>query len=894
MDVLSRDFKSMASGRRCRATAAGVLVASLSLISPAFSQTAATDYFHQIAELIGTDGAFEFGGAVAISGDGNTLVVGASTTTVGDHSRQGAAFVFIRQNKSWTLAGELTAADGQAADFFGGSVAISYDGATVIVGATDADQFDGAPGGGAAYVFVRPDAGWTSSGQYAAKLTNSDGVELDYLGSAVALSGDGSIAVVGATKNRSGVLDPKGKPLPPSPGSAYLYVKPLAADGGWGTLNHLFETAELTSSDGATDDAFGASVAIANDGSRVIVGAPEHNARRGEVYLFLEPNDPLRGWAANTRPQETNRLIAADAESGDEFGTSVATDLDAAAVAAGAPGKFFRKGAAYLFSSTFHEWAPGSVVTETARLSAPDGGSCDSFGSAVAIEADGRTVLVGAPDEHAQLLGDPGRCDLAILGPGGVYIFKEPDAGWSLAGVPVAANLRASDAKTFNRFGASISISAGTNKLLAGSPTAPFDTPAGGVPPGTAYVFDYSPPAPIGLTAVPGFIRTFNWGVQKAVDRSLVKQIGGTGTFNYTIYALKLGSVDSDYSVEGQITISNPGDEDVVMKVTAAVDNNGSCVVFTSFFGNVTIAAGGAALLPYLCSYGSGPSATSGTVTATAVSPGLPESQGSIGFTFAVPAITVNQNVTVTDQFNGGAAVTLGIASQPSLIAFETFTESRSLSLPTFGCMTYPNIASIKQTGQTATASVTTCGPAYTGARSGDFWASAAGEALIATAGVTTGACDVTTWLRQFAPFQDMRPRGACLLATAYVTNTMRAAGRSLNASLKAEVLATALNVYFSDPSLGGNRLAAPVPIGAALVDLTDICASPDANGCEGYEDVRGAFGGAVSLSVLQMVAYAASQSNVSGSVWYGNLVAIETLATDAFHAINGQVAFAP
>ena len=48
------------------------------------------------------------------------------------------------------------------------------------------------------------------------------------------------------------------------------------------------------------------------------------------------------------------------------------------------------------------------------------------------------------------------------------------------------------------------------------------------------------------------------------------------------------------------------------------------------------------------------------------------------------------------------------------------------------------------------------------------------------------------------------------------------------------------------------------------------------------------------SLSVLQILSYAGSQSNVGGSTWYANVKATQVLAKDAFDAINNQVAFAP
>jgi hypothetical protein len=107
---------------------------------------------------------------------------------------------------------------------------------------------------------------------------------------------------------------------------------------------------------------------------------------------------------------------------------------------------------------------------------------------------------------------------------------------------------------------------------------------------------------------------------------------------------------------------------------------------------------------------------------------------------------------------------------------------------------------------------------------------------------------------------------------------------------LKAQMLATALNVYFSDPALGGNAINAGTPIGGVTIVLTMVCT--DIPTCSTFVDVSSAFGGAASLTVSQMLAFAASMSNVGGSIWYGNVKATQVLAKDAFDAINNQVAF--
>lgn len=126
------------------------------------------------------------------------------------------------------------------------------------------------------------------------------------------------------------------------------------------------------------------------------------------------------------------------------------------------------------------------------------------------------------------------------------------------------------------------------------------------------------------------------------------------------------------------------------------------------------------------------------------------------------------------------------------------------------------------------------------------------------------------------------------------MTNVIKAAnasGTSMNAMLKAQMLATALDVYFSDPALGGNKLGADTPIGGVTIDLTHV---NKPIGTTIYENVSTSFGGATTLTVSQMLAYAGSQSNVGGSVWYGQVKSgpnSQELAKDAFDAINNRVA---
>ena len=134
----------------------------------------------------GAVGKARQGVSVALSADGNTAIVGGSA----DNVDSGAAWVFTRSNGVWTqqrskLAG--TGAVGNAAQ--GISVALSDDGNTAIVGGA----FDNL-NTGAAWVYTRSGDVWTQLGK---KLVGAGAVGNAAQGVSVGLSADGSTAIVG-------------------------------------------------------------------------------------------------------------------------------------------------------------------------------------------------------------------------------------------------------------------------------------------------------------------------------------------------------------------------------------------------------------------------------------------------------------------------------------------------------------------------------------------------------------------------------------------------------------------------------------------------------------------------------------------------------------------------
>jgi nucleoside-specific outer membrane channel protein Tsx len=217
--------------------------------------------WNQQAELTASDGAQSdaFGYSVAV--DGSTAVVGAPNKTAGSNGGQGVAYAFVQSGGTWSQQAELTASDGAAGDYFGGSVAVS--GNTAVMGAV-LHTVGSNVRQGAAYVFVESGGTWSQR----AELTASDGTASDYFGNSVAVSG--STAVVGA---------PGGDKFQGA-GAAYVFGQ---SGGTWS------QQAELTASDGKAYDQFGSAVAVS--GSTAVAGAPDHtvgsNQYQGAGYVFV-------------------------------------------------------------------------------------------------------------------------------------------------------------------------------------------------------------------------------------------------------------------------------------------------------------------------------------------------------------------------------------------------------------------------------------------------------------------------------------------------------------------------------------------------------------------------------------------------------------------------------
>jgi hypothetical protein len=93
-----------------------------------------------------------FGWSVSFSSDGNTLAIGAIDEDTSPTSDNGAVYIFTRSSGVWEQKQKLVASDRETNDSFGKSVALSLDGNVVIVGASS-EETSSYTLNGAAYIY---------------------------------------------------------------------------------------------------------------------------------------------------------------------------------------------------------------------------------------------------------------------------------------------------------------------------------------------------------------------------------------------------------------------------------------------------------------------------------------------------------------------------------------------------------------------------------------------------------------------------------------------------------------------------------------------------------------------------------------------------------------------
>ncbi len=421
-----------------------------------------------------------FGSAVALSGDGSTMVVGAyweGSAATGVNGNQadnsipqaGAVYVFTRTDTTWTQRAYLKASNtGRATsgdqigdgDQFGYSVAVSDDGGTIAVGAHVEDSAaqtvngnqadDSAQSAGAVYVFARAGGTWAQQ----AYLKSSNSEQGDMFGFAVALSADGSTLAASGFDERGGGrgVNPPHDNTANGSGAVYVFTR---TGGAWS------EQAYLKGSRNEGTDQMGYSVAISDDGNTLATGAGDEDCLTPGINpAGCDTDSPPRGFAniwvgaayvfvrAGNTWTEQAFIKASNARPYNSFGVKLALsgDGDSLGVASYLQDDFEpgihppdlrpflivdhldpwrarehpaeESGAVYFYTRSGSRW------TQQAYIKSSNNQAGDEFGSAVALSGDGRILGVGAHNEDGGgkgVTGDP--ADDSAVDSGAVYIF---------------------------------------------------------------------------------------------------------------------------------------------------------------------------------------------------------------------------------------------------------------------------------------------------------------------------------------------------------------------------------------------------------------------------------------------------------------------------------------
>ena len=306
------------------------------------------------SDIDGEAAGDRFGTSVSLSSDGTRVAIGA-TNNDGSFSNAGHVRVYDLTDGAWVQTGSDI--DGEAAgDLFGASVSLSSDGTRVAIGARFNDgSFSNA---GHVRVYDLTDGAWVQTG------SDIDGeAAVDYSGSSVSLSSDGTRVAIGAERNDGADETSSAR------GHVRIYD---LTDGAWVQAGSDIDGE-------AADDYSGSSVSLSSDGTRVAIGADGHDDDKGQVRVY----DLTEGaWV-----QAGSNIDGAAAD--DTFGSSVSLSSDGTRVAIGAEGNDNFAGGVRVYDWTDGAWVQaGSDIDGKAEY--------DRSGSSVSLSSDGTRVAIGA------------------------------------------------------------------------------------------------------------------------------------------------------------------------------------------------------------------------------------------------------------------------------------------------------------------------------------------------------------------------------------------------------------------------------------------------------------------------------------------------------------------
>ena len=372
----------------------------------------------------------------------------------------------------------IKASNTNAGDDFGSAIALSADGMTLAVGASSEDSNAKGMNGdetnneiessGAVYVFKKSAEGWKKH----AYIKASNPQKFASFGASLSLSADGNTLAVGArgeSSNSQSVNDDKNNTLAHRSGAVYVYQQ---------NANSWQQEAYIKASNAQSSDEFGASVSISADGNTLAVGAYGEDGTSSEGEVPVDDSQLDSGAAYVFKRDSGNwtqqaYLKASNADVGDALGTQLTLSADGNTLAVSSlseqskavgingdelDNSLLESGAVYVFTQKANTW------TQEAYLKASNTNAMDYFGYSLSLSGEGDWLAVGAISESACDEGiNADQTNNECMGSGAVYIFNRNGA-WQQQ-----AFLKAPHKDIRDAFGGAVSLNDDATYLAVGS-----------------------------------------------------------------------------------------------------------------------------------------------------------------------------------------------------------------------------------------------------------------------------------------------------------------------------------------------------------------------------------------------------------------------------------------
>ena len=294
----------------------------------------------------------------------------------------------------------------------GQSVAVSADGNTAIIGAPSDNSNQGG-----AWVFVRSGTTWTQQG---GKLVGTGAVGSAKQGFSVAVSADGNTAAIG------GNLDNLAN------GAVWVFTR--------SGISWSQQGAKLVGTGNTGFAQQGSALSLSADGNTLAIGGIGDDSYAGAAWVFTRVGGV---WS-----QQGGKLVGTGATGAARQGCSVSLSSDANYLAVGGYNDNSRQGAAWIYSRSGTVWSQ-----QGGKLFGTGGSSTPFQGYAVALNANGNTLISGGPNDASTLTG-------------AAWVFTRSGTTWSQQGGKLVGT--GTGASGASRQGGSVAISADGNTAVWG------------------------------------------------------------------------------------------------------------------------------------------------------------------------------------------------------------------------------------------------------------------------------------------------------------------------------------------------------------------------------------------------------------------------------------------